>query len=233
MSKNAGLKLSKHQAVPDGRIYALTTHDNYALEVTEKILPPEEMDGQRIWSLGISCMSGCPVRCGFCATGRRARSRLLSAAEMTAQIGLLRQRQGVEFLKTHKMKVAFLAMGEPFLNLAQVKPFIYDTASTYPETEFLIATIGIKGSDYSWIMERMTLQLSVHSLHEQGRRRLIPYDGIMTVDELSMVRLPTGQKVVVEFTFVNEEPDMQRMLDLFPLEHFTHTFSLLNPIDGL
>ncbi len=231
MAKNAGMRLLKHQALPGGRIYAFTTHDDYVLEVTEKVLPPREADEQGVWSLGISCMSGCPVHCSFCVTGKMPRTRPLSAAEMTAQVELLRQRQGVEFLKTHKMRITFLAMGEPFLNLAQVKQFVDATAAEYPHAEFWIATIGIRGSDYSWIGDRITLQLSVHSLHEQSRRRLIPYDEVMTLDELSEVRLPTGRKVVVGFTFVNEEPDMQRLLELFPLEHFKHTFSLFNPID--
>lgn len=231
MSKHAGLRLLKHQSLPDGRIYAFATHDDYVIEVTEKILPAGETDEQGVWSLGISCMSGCPVHCSFCATGRMSRHRPLSAAEMTAQVELLRQRQGVEFLKTHLMSIRFLAMGEPFLNPEPIKQFVHTTAEKYPHTEFWIATIGIKGSDYSWIGERMTLQLSVHSLHEERRRQLIPYDGVMTLDELSRVRLPTGQKAVVDSTFVNEEPDMQRLLELFPLEHFKHTFSLFNPID--
>ena len=86
----------------NGVVYALHTEDGYPIEVTDTFLPFYTKDaigkhqndlmdyniGSRDerWMVGVSCMSGCPCKCKFCATGQLKRWRNLTAEEIVAQV---------------------------------------------------------------------------------------------------------------------------------------------------
>ena len=59
-------------------------------------------------------------------------------------------------------------MGEPFLNIDNVKHAIELIDKEYPTAKLhhYVSTIGIAGADYSWIKDNITLQLSLHSLED-------------------------------------------------------------------
>lgn len=63
--------------------------------------------------------------------------------------------------------------------------------------------MGIKGSDFSWIKDNITLQLSVHSFDEEHRNWLIPYRNKMTLEELGAVRTESNLKTTINLTLVN------------------------------
>jgi len=96
------MKEIKSKSFTNGCVYALRTEDNYSVEVTDTFLPYYTKDaigrkqnnlnndivGDRTerWMIGVSCMSGCPVHCKFCATGKLRKFRNLTAQEIVEQI---------------------------------------------------------------------------------------------------------------------------------------------------
>src|SRR6201993_3160868 len=68
-------------------------------------------DGRR--SLCLSSQSGCPLTCTFCATGRMAFGRNLTASEILDQALHFRRLTAVDH-------AVFMGMGEPMLNLDAV-----------------------------------------------------------------------------------------------------------------
>ncbi len=68
-------------------------------------------DGRR--SVCVSSQSGCPLTCNFCATGRMAFGRNLTASEILDQVLHFRRTDNVNHL-------VFMGMGEPLMNLDAV-----------------------------------------------------------------------------------------------------------------
>jgi 23S rRNA (adenine2503-C2)-methyltransferase len=125
-------------------------------------------DGRR--SLCLSSQSGCPLTCGFCATGRMRFAGNLSADEILDQA--LHFRRGGEL--DHAV---FMGMGEPMMNLDAVLEactLLPDLGITSRRTA--ISTVG-------WIpgIEALTasglpirLALSLHAADEELRSALMP-----------------------------------------------------------
>ena len=55
------------------------------------------------------------------------------------------------------------------VNIDNIRKTIEKITQFYPNTHHYISTIGIKGSDFSWIKDNITLQISLHSLDEERR----------------------------------------------------------------
>jgi 23S rRNA (adenine2503-C2)-methyltransferase len=75
-------------------------------------------------------------------------------------------------------------MGDPWLDIDTVKKAIETINNKYPFAHHYISTIGIKDSDFSWVKDNITLQISLHSLDENRRNELIPYKRKMSIAEL-------------------------------------------------
>ena len=120
----------------NGVVYALHTADGYPIEVTDTFLPFYTKDavgkhqndlmdyniGSRDerWMVGVSCMSGCPCRCKFCATGQLKRYRNLTAEEIVAQVEfILEKNNGRRPEDSKEFKINYTRMGEPFLNIEE------------------------------------------------------------------------------------------------------------------
>lgn len=66
----------------------------------------------------VSCMSGCPVGCTFCATGQMGLDEVLDAHQIVDQVLFF-----ARILKTsskHITNIVYMGMGEPMLNLEHV-----------------------------------------------------------------------------------------------------------------
>jgi adenine C2-methylase RlmN of 23S rRNA A2503 and tRNA A37 len=131
---------SKHFA--NGSVYLLHTEDGYPIEVTDTFLPFYTKDaigrkqnslenyelGSRAerWMVGISVMSGCPVRCKFCCTGKLRKWRNLTADEIVEQVLFIRDKNCNDFNPrgAQEFKINYTRMGEPFLNIEAVKEAI-------------------------------------------------------------------------------------------------------------
>ena len=92
-----------------------------------------------------------------------------------------------------------------------------------------IEIIDIKGDNFDWIKDNITLQISVHSLDEEYRNWLIPIKNKMTLKELGQIRTNSGQKTTINLTLTNEEQlDVKRLKKYFDPQHFFIKLSPLN-----
>jgi len=244
------LKLIKKREFANGVVYLLETEDGYRIETTDTFLPyytkdaigrkQNSLDNYEIgdrterWMIGVSVMSGCPVRCKFCATGKMKKWRNLTAQEIREQVMFVREQNiFYDFFQAKEAKINYTRMGEPFLNIEEVKMAI-TTIDFLAEMQggkvhHYISTIGVEGADYSWIKDNVTLQVSVHSLDEEHRNWLIPYKKKVTIEELGKIRTESNLKTTVNLTLVEEDDfDINKLKQYFDPDKF---FIKLSPIN--
>jgi adenine C2-methylase RlmN of 23S rRNA A2503 and tRNA A37 len=235
---------SKHFS--NGSVYALETEDSYPIEVTDTFLPYYTKDaigrrqnslvntdfGDRSerWMIGVSCMSGCYVGCKFCATGQLKKSRRLKFSEILSQINFILGKYPEGSPDNAKeFKINYTRMGEPFLNIEAIQDTINYISAYHPTTHHYISTIGIKGSDFSWIQGNISLQISLHSLIEERRNNLIPFGNKMSIEELGQIRTKSNLKTTINLTLVDKEDfDINLLKKYFDPKYF---FIKLSPIN--
>jgi 23S rRNA (adenine2503-C2)-methyltransferase len=244
------LKEVTSRSFTNGKVYMLRTEDEFPLETTDTFLPFYTKDcinehtneltsgdiGNRNerWMIGVSCMSGCPVHCEFCATGQLKRWRSLTAEEIYEQVKfILDKNKDIDITKTKEFKINYTRMGEPFLNIDNVKKAIElvnnDERLKDVRVHHYISTIGIVGSDFSWIKDNITLQLSLHSLDEDRRHKLIPIDKLMSIEQLGQIRTQSSLKTTLNMTLVDTADfDINKLKKYFDPEYF---FIKLSPIN--
>lgn len=236
----------KNKSFANGIVYALRTWDGYLIETTDTFLPAYTKDaigekqnhlhngelGSRSerWMIGVSTMSGCPIRCKFCATGSMKKWRNLTADEIVEQVIFVLSKRQEKFEDAFEHKINYTRMGEPFLNIDNVRGAIKIIDSLYPNTHHYISTIGVEGADFSWIKGNITLQVSVHSLKDEKRNWLIPYNRKMTLEQLGQIKTQSNLKTTVNMTLVDESDfDIDRLKVLFNKDGFFIKLSPINP----
>ena len=90
-----------------------------------------------------SVMSGCPVGCVFCGTGKRF-VRNLDYQEIEEQIQYILEKEEIEsyISDIKKFQIMFMSMGEPMLNWQQVKTALIHLCVRYPNAQLLLSTMG-------------------------------------------------------------------------------------------
>jgi 23S rRNA (adenine2503-C2)-methyltransferase len=243
------LKEIKSKKFANGVVCLLETEDGYPLEITDTFLPFYTKDAigkhqnslengnlgsrKERWMIGVSTMSGCPVGCKFCATGMLKKCRNLTAEEIVEQVTfILAEDYNIQNCADSKeFKINYTRMGEPFLNIAAVKEAIekIDNMLTKTKVHHYISTVGIKGADYSWIKDNVTLQFSVHSFKEDYRDWLIPYKHKATLEEMGKVRTNSNLKTTVNLTLARPEDfDIKALKRYFDPRYF---FIKISPIN--
>ena len=234
----------------NGTVYMLHTEDGFPIEVTDTFLPFYTKDaiGQKQnklksidigdrserWMIGVSCMSGCPVHCKFCATSKLKKWRNLTAEEIFGQIEFVLNKHINKWdpYNSKEFKINYTRMGEPFLNIEAVRNAINMVDSYLPgmKVHHYISTIGIKGSDFTWIKDNITLQISLHSLNEDRRDDLIPISNKMTIQELGQIRTESNLKTTINMTLVDKEDfDIIQLTKYFDPKYFFIKLSPINP----
>jgi adenine C2-methylase RlmN of 23S rRNA A2503 and tRNA A37 len=216
------MKVNRYKEFGNGIVYAIELEDGALIETTDTFLPfytkdaigkhqntlddYELGDRSERWMVGVSVMSGCPVRCKFCATGQMKRWRNLTAQEIVEQVEfVISKNPDFNPLDSKEFKINYTRMGEPFLNIDAVKKAIQIIDEKYPNVHHYVSTIGISDSDFSWIKNNITLQISVHSTDNESRNWLIPYKNKMTIEELGQIRTDSFLKTTINLTLVKEE----------------------------
>lgn len=216
------MEVKNSKKFSNGIVYAFELEDGKLIEVTDTYLPfytkdavgrkqnmlDNQSTGDRSerYMIGVSTMSGCPVRCKFCATGQMKGYRNLTTEEMVDQVKYV-VNSNPRFDPTHskEFKINWTRMGEPFLNIENVKEAIKIISKKYPNTHHYVSTIGIKDADYSWIKGNITLQISLHSLDDDKRDWLIPFKRKVSVEELGKIRTESNLKTTLNLTLVDED----------------------------
>lgn len=240
------MDIVKSKSFKNGIVYCLRLKDGMLVETTDTFLPYYTKDaigrkqnfldndnlGNRSerWMIGVSTMSGCPVRCKFCATGNMKKYRNLTADEIVEQVLFAIRNSGCNPKKSKEFKINYTRMGEPFLNIEAVKEAIERVTEMFPNTHHYVSTIGIKDSDFSFVKDNVTLQISLHSFDEGKRNWLIPYPKKMTIEELGKIRTESNLKTTINLTLVNESDfDADKLEKYFDKEQFFVKLSPINP----
>lgn len=240
------MKIKKSKTFKNGTVYCLELKDGMLVETTDTFLPFYTKDAigrkqnfldnnelgsrKERWMIGVSTMSGCPVHCKFCATGNMKRWRNLTADEIVEQVEFIINQNKDNPLDSQEFKINYTRMGEPFLNIDAVKEAIKRISEKYPNTHHYVSTIGIKDSDFSFVKDNVTLQISLHSFDDEKRNWLIPYPKKMTIEELGQIRTKSNLKTTINLTLVDETDfDGEKLAKYFDKDYFFIKLSPINP----
>ena len=123
-------------------------------------------------------------------------------------------------------------MGEPALNWDAVQKAVKMVDEMLPNARVhhYISTIGVKGTNFDWIKDNITLQISLHSLDEERRNELIPFKNKMTIEELGQIRTESELKTTVNMTLVDTADfDIEKLTKWFDPKYFFIKVSPINP----
>jgi 23S rRNA (adenine2503-C2)-methyltransferase len=236
----------KNKKFANGIVYALSTEDGYPIEVTDTFLPTYTKDAigrkqnkldnynlgsrKERWMIGVSCMSGCPCHCAFCATGQLPKWRNLTAEEIVEQVEfILNKNPEYNPEDSFEFKVNFTRMGEYSFNKENIRKAIDILLKKFPNVHIFISTIGIKGDTFEWVKDNITLQISAHSLKEEYRDSIIPMKNKMFLKELGQIRTNSNLKTTVNLTLTNDEVlDVNKLKEYFDPQYFFIKLSPLN-----
>lgn len=232
----------------NGRVVCSRLDDGALIETTDTFLPLYTKDAigrkqnmlatkdlgsrKERWMIGVSCMSGCPVRCKFCATALMPTWRKLTKDEIVNQVHYVVEEAKMSPRYSSEFKINYTRMGEPFFNLENVRAAIREIENVYAGANLhhYISTIGIRGSDFSWVKDNITLQISLHASSDEARKKLIPVSNLMTIEELGQIRTSSSLKTTLNMTLVNEDDfDIEVLKRYFDPKNFFIKLSPINP----
>ncbi|MGL5506984.1 MAG: radical SAM protein, partial [Paraclostridium sp.] len=121
--------------------YIFTKDDAIAEAVLYKY---EEFEKRTV--ICCSTMSGCPVGCKFCGTGKKF-IKNLSSFEIIQQVEHILVSKGIDTKSVEKFQIMFMSMGEPMLNWDAVEKAIEALHDMYPNADLLISTIGVNNDE--------------------------------------------------------------------------------------
>lgn len=187
-----------------------------------------------------SVMSGCPVGCTFCGTGRFF-VRNLSKNEIVEQIRSCLATIDCDTRDIEKFQIMFMSMGEPMMNWLEVKLAIIELADLYKNAQLLISTSAPQTmvnhlSDLislSKTTKQLGLQFSVHESTDEARAKLIPTN-TCTLRQIATMgdvwAAFTGRKPFFNYcvnTDNNGADDARRLASLFNPDVWECTLSVI------
>jgi 23S rRNA (adenine2503-C2)-methyltransferase len=205
------LLAEREERARDGTVKTLfRTRDGHPVEAVLM----RYRDGRR--SVCLSSQCGCPLTCTFCATGRMAFGRNLTASEILDQALHFRRLEAVDH-------AVFMGMGEPMLNFDSVSEaarLMPDVGITNRRTT--ISTVGwLPGlcRFVDEVSEPIRLALSLHAPTDELRSELMPvnirYPLADVLDECVRYFELHRRKVFVEYVMlggVNDRVEQARAL---------------------
>jgi 23S rRNA (adenine2503-C2)-methyltransferase len=161
--------------------YALRTGDGHVIE-TVRI--PLEKPGR--FSVCVSSQVGCALGCKFCATGRMGLTRNLETWEIVEQVRTVRR----HLTEGRVHGVVFQGMGEPMANLDRVLEAIdvlrEPCGLAIDARNITVCTSGLPQGIRRLAREapKVRLGLSIGSVRQEKRRRLMPIADAHSFDEV-------------------------------------------------
>lgn len=189
-----------------------------------------------------STMSGCPVGCTFCGTGKKF-IKNISADQIVYQIQNILQDMDIENVDEigERFQIMFMSMGEPFLNYWSVKDAIVKLHRLYPNAELLVSTIAPdKDEEFanfihlSKHIKNIGLQFSIHRSEDLNRDKLIPYKNKYNLRKIRDYGIlwwkETGRHPYLNYCIDGSNNFMHnavRLMNLFSPMIFNFTFSVV------
>lgn len=177
----------------------------------------EYEDGRN--SVCVSCMSGCPVGCEFCATGKMGFNRNLTYREIIDQI--MHFQRLLSKKNVSVTNVVFMGMGEPMLNIDNVEKAV--EIINDPEKlsigirRVTISTVGYvpQMREYFTDRHRPRLAISLHAPNQDIRKKIMPtISKLHPLDELmefaDWYEKELNKRITYEYTLIkgiNDKPD--------------------------
>ncbi len=161
----------------------------------------------------VSTQLGCKIGCIFCASGKGAFARNLTAGEIIEQIILIENK-----IKTPVTNVVYMGMGEPLDNfdatMKSLKILQAEWGLAMGGRRITVSTSGItpKIVEFVKINEgRVRLSISLHSSIEEKRSELVPINKKHTLKELIValdkIHRELKRDITFEYTLIRDVND--------------------------
>jgi 23S rRNA (adenine2503-C2)-methyltransferase len=165
------------------------------------------------FTICLSSQTGCAVDCAFCVTGRLGAGRNLTAGEILGQLYAVL----LEVDRTFEgMRLVFMGMGEPLLNLEGLLPALEILFEEIAPRRVTISTSGITPAfaPLAALPRRPNLAVSLNAADEATRTRLMPIARTYPLPELIRAMrawpLEPRRRILVEYVLiagVNDTPE--------------------------
>ena len=220
------MRVVKELRSPLNRLFIFETEDGYRVESVF-------YKGER---LCVSSQVGCPVRCLFCASGKKGLKRDLTAEEIFKQYELLKGELPVK-------GVAVAGIGEPSVNADEVVK-----AVEMFKKEGLKVTVSTTGYPLEGFKKLLRaphdgLTISVHAVSEEKRRQIfgvsVPLEEIFSELEryFSQVSSSRRKKFQIGYLLIkgvnDSEEELRALGELARKYRMTVMLMAYNPVPGV
>ena len=164
----------------------------------------------------ISSQAGCALACSFCVTGYWGAGRNLTAGEIVGQVLAIRADRD---LPMEGLNIVFMGMGEPLLNLENVKAALDILTEWISPHRITVSTVGIlPGLEEMARWERRpNLAVSLHAADDDLRGRIMPVNRTYPLAELmaALRRYPLekSRRLTFEYILIRDVNDSDRDAD--------------------
>lgn len=176
-------------------------------------------------TLCVSVQVGCPIKCIFCATGKMKFEGNLTFYEIYDQYLYARELADQEY-KKKVSNVVYMGMGEPLINIENVKKSIslLIDVGKISSSKITVSTVGIPDGIIFLANNgvRVNLAISLHSAIQATREKLIPIAKKFSLSDIKNAILTfkqkTGGKITLEyvlFSGINDDIEHMKALAEF------------------
>lgn len=172
-------------------------------------------------TLCVSSQVGCAAACEFCATGKMGIAQNLTTDEILDQVllaGRILKKEGRRL-----RNIVFMGMGEPFHNESNLLEALRVLTSPkhfdFSPNRLLISSVGIPGGMLRCVEQfpRVRLALSLHSVRQEIREKLIPIASKHPLDliqsTLRSINARQPDPVMIEYLMLSGVNDSQSDAD--------------------
>ncbi|MDP9120241.1 MAG: radical SAM protein, partial [Acidobacteriota bacterium] len=190
--------------------YLFRLHDGATIEAVD--IPEQDRR-----TFCISSQAGCALACTFCVTGFWGAGRNLTAGELLSQVLSIRADRQVP---AEGLRLVFMGMGEPLLNLENLKPALEILSEMISLRRITVSTAGvIPGIEAmaGW-PRRPNLAISLHAPDDERRNAVMPVNRAYPLaDLLATLRhfpLERGRRITFEYLLIRGWNDALSDADL-------------------
>lgn len=161
----------------------------------------------------VSTQLGCRMNCSFCASGKGAFGRNLTAGEIVEQVSLISRHQ-----EKPVTNIVFMGMGEPLDNyeatMKAIEILMADWGFSLGGRRITVSTSGITPKIERFVTEmggRVRLSISLHSSKQGTRSELVPINKKYKLDELvrmlDKIHKTLKREITFEYTLIDSVND--------------------------
>src|SRR3954449_3010605 len=164
----------------------------------------------------ISSQAGCALASACCVTGYWGAGRDLTAGEIVGQVLAIRAARD---LPMEGLNLVFMGMGEPLLNLPNVRAALDILTEWISPHRITVSTVGILPglAEMARWERRPNLAISLHAPDDESRGRIMPVNRTYPLAELmaALERYPLekGRKLTFEYILIRGVNDSLRDAD--------------------